>query len=116
MPRIGLTQVINSDFLNRFTGLARGSSTSSIKKALQGGTSVSLSDGLRIGARTFATAVQNLNSVVSFVNLSRSTLEDLGGLVDKMISLADEASKARTSTQKRKALDREFQKLGNDFV
>ncbi|RMG40139.1 MAG: hypothetical protein D6719_11830, partial [Candidatus Dadabacteria bacterium] len=84
--------------------------------ALRGGTSVSLSDGLRIGARTFATAVQNLNSVVSFVNLSRSTLEDLGGLVDKMLSLADEASKARTSTQKRKALDREFQKLGNDFV
>lgn len=117
MARISLSEHISATFINRLTGLSSTtSSADSVRNALSGGSSqVSISGGLRLGAQAFAKAVTGLNSLSSFVNLSRAKLEDLGEITDKLIDLAEQSASARTGNQKRKQLDREFKALANDF-
>ena len=119
MSGIGISSVINASFINSFRGLASSSSNSSraLAAALNGqsSSSTSISDGLRFGARTFSTAIQGLNTAISFVNLSQSTLKDLLKITDKAISLAQRACDSGASEDERRKLNLEFQKLGNKF-
>ena len=118
MARISLDTVIRGDFVNRFRGLAAGSTTSSesIQQALQGSAAkVTLSDGLRAGARLFADSLKSLNSALDLVNISRSTLRQLGDLTDKLQVIAQRADQPGIGSDQRNELDREFQTLGNQF-
>ncbi len=115
MARISLDSIVDSKFLNRFVGLASGQS-GSVSSALRGGgDAVSIADGLRTGARLFSTSVQALNSVISVVGLTRSTLEELDGITDKLITVAKRASLSQTGAQTRNELDREYRRLGVEF-
>lgn len=117
MTVTSLRAVVDESFVLRFAGLAQsGSSNQSLAKALKGeGGGNKIETGLRFGARTFATAVQALNSGIAVLNISQSTLTGLGKLTDDMIALADEASQSTTSSQARRRLDLEFKQLGNKF-
>jgi hypothetical protein len=110
-----ISSVVNASFLNRLTGLASGASSSNPAAALTGKSKVSISDGLRTGARAYGNAVQGLNSVISFLNLSKDALEKLDNLTDKLISLTERATKLSTSQDSRNSLNREFKKLGVTF-
>lgn len=113
MTVVSLDTVLNGSFLRRFQGLASGASRSA--NPLQGGGNVTLSEGLRLGARTFATAVQGLNATISFVNISRNTLEQLKKTVGQMVDLAEEASERGIGSDTRNTLDLRFRKLVEKF-
>jgi hypothetical protein len=113
MAVVSLDTVLNGSFIRRFQGLASGASR--YANPLQGGGNVTLSEGLRLGARTFATAVQGLNATISFVNISRNTLEQLKKTVGQMVDLAEEASERGVGSDTRNNLDLSFRKLVEKF-
>lgn len=115
MAGISLNKALSADFLQRFVGLASSSQspTQAVKGGLQG--DKALSAGLRIGARTFATAVDGLNGAISFVNLSQKTLEDLSKITDKLIDVTKRATSIQTSADSRAKLEIEFKRLAGEF-
>jgi len=117
MAGIGLSSVINAKLISRFKGVASGnaSAATSVKNALSGTGGVSLSSALRVGARTYATAVQALSATASFLNVSKDTLQKLDKITDKLIDLTDRAKSRQTSSQARSDLDRQFKQLGAQF-
>ncbi|MBX7137485.1 MAG: hypothetical protein K1X83_05825 [Oligoflexia bacterium] len=121
MAKVSLDSVIDKSLINRFRGLASGSGSSNAAKSVTAALSgksgaVTIADGLRTGARTFASAVQNINSSIGLVNVSRAVLTNLGELTDKMLALAERASQNGTGAGMRANLDREFKKLSHKFV
>lgn len=111
-----ISNTINSSFLRRLQGLNPASKGSNpVKSALSGG-SVSISDTLRFGARTFASSVQRLNIAIGGVNVAQTGLEGLRGLVNEMIEIADKAALSSTGNGTRRRLNSRFQQLGEDFV
>ncbi len=119
MARSSLSSVVDGTFVNRFRGLASGAANSStqLSQALNGSaaSSTSFSDGLRFGARTFATALKSLNSAGAVVQISKDTLGALEGLTDKLIAVSERAGKSSTGQNQRDNLDREFQEIGAKF-
>lgn len=114
---ISLSSVIDDRLIKRFQGVASSSSGNSLAKALsgQGSSTASIGTGLRLGARTFATAIQGLNTAITFLNTGKATLDVLGNITDKMITLADTASKGSTGSDTRHNANVEFQRLANQF-
>lgn len=111
-----LRGVIDDTLINRFTGLAKGGTGASLANALTGrGDQTTIRDGLRTGARTFASAVQGLNAGISFLNVSRHTLTQLDEVTDKLLVVVEEATQSTTGKEKRHDLNTEFKKLGNEF-
>jgi hypothetical protein len=111
-----ISNTINSSFLRRLQGLNPASKGSNpVKSALSGG-SVSISDTLRFGARTFASSVQRLNVAIGGINVAQSGLAGLRGLVNEMIDIADKAALSSTGSGTRRRLNSRFQQLGEDFV
>lgn len=104
-----LSSVVNGNFISRFANLARQNSGSGSSG------SVTLASGLTTAARTYGTAVQGLNGVASYLNVSRGVLEKLDKITDEMISLADHASKGGIGSQKRANLDRQLKDLASEF-
>lgn len=117
MAGFTLSSVIDKSFVLRLAGTAqKGTSASSLARALQGGASqTSLSSGLRFGAQTYATAIQGLNATISYMNISRGTLLELSQLTDKLITVTERAASSSTSIQARRELDTEFKRLGAEF-
>ncbi|MCO6431989.1 MAG: hypothetical protein J5J00_14110 [Deltaproteobacteria bacterium] len=116
MARISLRSIINDDLINRFRGLASGGSSNNLANALRGeASSPDIQSGLRTGARTFASAVQALNTGISFLNATGATLQQLGKLTDRMIALAEKASASSSSSQNRHDADIEYKRLTNQF-
>ena len=118
MPKVGLTSIIDKGFINSFLGLSKGkTSGTDLAKAINGGGSSkpSFSDGLRLGARAFGNAVQNLNSLTNFVGIAQGTLRELSKLTDSMIGLTEKATKSSTGFATRKRMITEFQDLAREF-
>ncbi len=116
MTRISLGTAISESFVRRLQGMAQGGSRS-VGNLLSGTSSVSsIKDGLRLGARTYGTAVQGLNSLVSLVNISQTELGKIGGITDKLISIAERAAQSTTSSDTRNRLDTKFKKLGREML
>ena len=115
MKGSGLKGVINADFLANLSAAARSQSKQSANPLKSGASSVSLSGTLRIGAQTYSGAVASLNNTISVVNISQATLERLGTITDKMMTLAERASQRGVGTQNRNELDIRFRRLVNQF-
>jgi hypothetical protein len=111
MTRISLSAVINESFINRFRGIAADQRGSQSPLATGGAEAPTISEGLRVGARTFASAVQTLNSGIAVLNASDNSLKILGNTVEEMLTLADQASSSATQTQTRHRLNLEFKEL-----
>jgi len=111
----GLRAGINGSLIERLSAYS-GSTSANPLSALSGGASnSSIRSGLRTGARAFSNAVQNINNVISIVNISKDVLTELGGITDKLIDLTERASKANVGQQTRRRLNAEFKKLSNEF-
>lgn len=118
MAKIGLKAVVDERFIKRFQGIASGAGSpeKSIANALKGKNSqASIQTGLRVGARTFSTAVQGLNMAITFLSTSKATLENLDQMTDKLIALARKATESTTTNQERQEADIEFKRLGSKF-
>jgi len=119
MGTISLDAIVTGKLIDKFRGLAAGSSTSSgqqVLNALSGSSNtVTVAAGLNQGARTLLTSVKSLNSAVAAVNISKDTLKQLATLTDKLIELADRASSVGVGSSGRASLNQEFRKLGNSF-
>jgi len=122
MAETSLRVVLDGNFLRGLGSLVGAGASSDPKKALDnsipglGASSrVNLRDSLRIGAQAFRTAIGLLNDAATFVNLSRSTLEDLGKLTDKLIDLTEQATKSGIGKQRRSRLTTKFKELSADF-
>jgi hypothetical protein len=97
--------------VRKFQGLATGNSATT-----KGASSnVTIASGLRVGAQTFARAVQGLNGVISYLNIGKSTLEGLMKITDKMLVLTESATKISISSDARKTLNNQFFKLARDY-
>jgi len=115
MGKVSLNTVITEKFLTRLAAAGKQGGTTSANPFKSGNSSVSLSSTLRLGAQTYATAVQGLNNTLSLVNIAQGTLEQLGSITDKMIELADQAARRPVGPQGRRSLDVKFRALAEDF-
>ncbi|MCB0336978.1 MAG: hypothetical protein KDD62_11760, partial [Bdellovibrionales bacterium] len=91
---VSLRKAVDEGLLNSFTGLSRGSSSNSraLADALSGNKqNVNISNGLRLGARAFAGAVQGINAVIGYVNVASSTLDKLADITDDLIKVTEQA-------------------------
>jgi hypothetical protein len=111
-----LTSVINESFLRRLQGLQQGGSAKDAGLQSLKGQSVSVSQTLRFGARTFVTGVQRLNVAISSLNVVQSGFDSLRALSDSMWDLATESLKENTSDAERSRLNSEYQDLGGTFL
>lgn len=111
MAIASLNNVVNSKLLLRFTGLSGSGGSNPISNS----SSTSLSSGLRFGAQAFAQAVQGLNASISFLNITRGSLEELTKITDKLISLTEKATKLSTSSDSRKNLQLDFNQIVSEF-
>ncbi len=118
MAKAGLSSIIDKGFINSFVGLTKSKNSSAdLAKALKGGSAAdtSISDGLRLGARAFGNSVQNLNSLTNFVNISSSTLGEIGKITDRLIEITESATHSTTGGQTRRKMMQEFNDLGREF-
>ncbi len=116
MASSSLRAVLTGDFLNRLgntntSSLTRGST----KSILSPSSTTNISNSLRIGTRTLTTAVDNLNLVSSVLNLSRTSLQELGKITDELIEIAEQGTKSGQSKQERANLQRRFDKAAKEF-
>lgn len=111
-----LTSVINENFIRRLQGLQQGGSSKNQGLQSLKGESVSVSQTLRFGARTFVTGVQRLNIAISSLNVVQTGFDSLRELTDSMLELAQKSLKENTSDAERSRLNSEYQDLGGAFL
>jgi len=120
MARTSLDSVLNGDFIKRIAA-ASGSGPGSIKSfgsqpfGSEESSKVNFASSLRIGARTFANAIEGVNIAISYVNLGREVLSELLDVTDKLITVTDKASRSGVGRQQRSRLNEEFNRLARDF-
>lgn len=117
MARIALNTIVNEQFVNRFAGLASSANDSNaLQSALSGSASnVDLSSALRTGASIYASAVSGFNVGLNFLNFARDSLTRLQEIGDELVTLLEDANGSSVSTQGLSRLQREFDRLGEEF-
>lgn len=70
---------------------------------------------LRTGAQAYVYAVRGLNTLGSYVNVARATMQKLDGIVDKMTTLVEQAKRSSTSSSTRDDIELQYQTLAKDF-
>ena len=109
--RVSLSKVINKDFVTTIQKMSV-KSTSATSSA---SSSTDWSSTLQSGARIYANSVSSLNSLISYLNVSKDTLNGLLDLTDGMLELAQRAKKTSLGAQSRRKLDFKYKDLVNDF-
>lgn len=113
MAVVGISSAISSNFLQKVSGRAGSTSTSSSSAFPTTADAIRVS--LKNGARNMVTAVGNLNTAANFLNLTQDTLAKLDKVVSKIITIADRAAQAGTNSDQRKNLNDLFKKNVKDF-
>jgi len=120
VARTSLDSVLNGNFIKQI-GAAGSGSPGSIKSfgsqpfGSEESSKVNFASSLRIGARTFANAIEGVNIAISYVNLGREVLSELLDVTDKLIAVTDKASRSGIGRQQRSRLNEEFSRLAKDF-
>lgn len=117
MASISLDRVITGNYVLAL-GQAQSSSKGFDARSITNpqSTSDALRSSLRVGAQTFANAVQNLNSAISYLSVTEGTLQKLSDITDSLMEVTRRATLSSTSTQARGALNLQFKKLGAEFA
>lgn len=113
-----LSKVIDEGFIKALTKV--GSSSSALNKS--GGVTtigakqeVSLSEGLRNGARSFGASIQLLNVGISYINVSRAANEKLLEIVEKLDVVVSTANKGDVTSGKAQRFKQSFHELTREF-
>lgn len=112
MSGIDLVNAISGKFL---LGLSNFASEAGVSAPSGNSQAARLQTGLRVGARSFAKVMEGLNSVTNVLNIAQASLEKIDTIVDKMIGLAEKASKSSISNTTRNRYNAEFSALVTDF-
>lgn len=117
MARISLQSAINSSFIKSLSSYASSADRGISSNGLTQGTSstVDLSTTLRIGTRAYSASYDALNTGLSFLNISRSALSELSEITERLIGIAEKASKSGIGQQTREKLSLDFANAGRDF-
>lgn len=113
-----LSRVITESFVKTLTkvGSSSAQSTSTASGTSFGQKSeVSLSAGLRSGARDFSASVQLLNNGISVINVARAANESLLELVGKLDDVVKDAARGSISAGKARRLRISFGDIARDF-
>ncbi len=112
MSGIDLVNAISGKFL---LGLSNFASEAGVSAPSGKSQAARLQTGLRVGARSFAKVMEGLNSVTNVLNIAQASLEKIDTIVDKMIGLAEKASKSSISNTTRNRYNADFSALVTDF-
>jgi len=118
MTVTSLSRIVNEGFIKAITQVGTSSSSalsSSSGTSLGQKSEVSLSSGLRKGARDFGAGVQLLNSGISVINISRAANEKLIDLVGKLDEVVADAARSGLTAGKAKRMQAQFTAISRDF-
>lgn len=104
---------IDAKFIAKINSLGSSQNKSTPSRLGQSSSSIKL--GLRTGAQLYVKAIQDLNEAGTAINLARNSLEKIDKVTDKLVALADQASRATTGSGTRGTLDLKFKQLGKEF-
>lgn len=113
--RVNLSKIVNEEFITTLQKMSSLSSTTSKSSSSSDSSSVTLSSTFQSGAGIYANSISALNSLVSYLNVSKGTLDSLLELTDSMISLAKKAKSSTIGTQTRNKLNVQYSKLIRSF-
>lgn len=118
MTVTSLSRIVNEGFIKAITQAgtsASSSRASSTGTSLGQKTQVSLSSGLRSGARDFGAGSQLLNNGISVINIARAANEKLLEIVGKLDQVVGDAARSGVTAGKAKRLQASFTALSRDF-
>ena len=118
MAVTSLSKIVNEGFIKAITQAGTSSSSalsSSTGTSLGKKTEVSLSSGLRSGARDFAAGVRLMNTGISVINIARAANEKLLDIVGKLDEVVADAARSGVTAGKAKRLQASFAALSRDF-
>ncbi|RME58032.1 MAG: hypothetical protein D6780_07465 [Candidatus Dadabacteria bacterium] len=117
-----LRSVLNSSFIRALSSLdvnnaKNFNSASAIKRgaAETKDSSTLLADAAKNGVRIYTLAVQGVNAVASYLNLSEASLNGLKEIATDMLDVVQRATKDGISSQERERLDTKFRNLADEF-
>jgi hypothetical protein len=113
-----LSKQLDKGFITRLQRIAGGATTAEeLAKSVRSSSkdSVSISEGLRTGARLLGTAVQGISTVSSLVSITEQSLEKLEAVVEKAEVVAKSATRTGIGSEQRRRLARELDGLQRDF-
>jgi hypothetical protein len=115
---VNISSVINDNLLNRFVGLAQNGAYGLIPPSTpsQPSSEATITDGLRVGANVFVTAVDSLNSGIFFLSLGASKLDKLAALSNDLYESASSYFDSSLSSQGKKKLGLQFQDQLREFL
>ncbi len=109
-----ISSVINLNFLQRIGGSVSSSSVQA--SASSGSESVQITlGGLSNGARLMTQAMSGLNSLISFINITKQDLVEFKKISEEMVNVVTKATRAGTGQSIRSALNVDFQELITEF-
>jgi len=114
-----ISSVLNAKFLQRLSGgevqSTGGTNSKQIQTEARQAVSATLS-GVSSGVRVFSNAISSLNSLVSFVNITRNDLIKLRGITDDMIDVVTKATKGGIGQAVRSGLNSDLEALTTQFT
>lgn len=113
-----LSRVITESFVKTLTRVGSSSAqstTTASGTSLGQQSEVSLSTGLRRGARDFSASVQLLNNGISVINVARAANESLLELVGKLEDVVKDAARGSISAGKARRLRSQFGEVSREF-
>ncbi|MCB0329809.1 MAG: VCBS repeat-containing protein [Bdellovibrionales bacterium] len=93
----------------------RLSSGQRITRASDDAAGLAIADSLRADSRLYLTAVRNTNDGLSALSIADGALNELTGIVSKIIELSEQSANGTYSTEQRLALDTEAQSLAAEY-
>lgn len=79
-------------------------------------TSLEIAEQLNIKSKIYSQGIKNINEGINALNITKNAIDELKGIVAQRNNLAEKATSTMITDKQRKALDEEFQKLGDEFL
>jgi hypothetical protein len=114
-----VSSVLNAKFLQRLSGGEVQSTSGTNSKQIQTESRAAVTatiSGLSNGARIFSNGIASLNSLISFVNITRSDLTKLRTITEDMVEVVTKATKGGIGQSTRTSLNSDFETLATQFT
>lgn len=115
IPALGAQRTLNqaTDELGRI--MQRLSSGMRINTASDDAAGLAIATSLNADSRVFSQAIRNVNDGMSMLNIAQGTISQLSTITDRLRELAFQSANGTYSTQQRRSLGAESDKLVDEF-
>jgi len=93
----------------------RLSSGQRINKAADDAAGLAIADSLKADQRIVSVAIRNANDGVSVISIADGALSEIGGVLNRMVELAEQSANGVFNNVQRSALAAEFSELGSEI-